>query len=110
MKIKKVQEVDCCDECNAETYVDVCLICGTEHCYDCKATHGVRYNHSVYFRGTEDGYYCNKCLADPKNATNETLVQYRAIENLRLEEASWYKDFTNRYEAAEAKLKELIKK
>ncbi len=109
--MKKVVNVEThvCDACGKQQgYIDHCLHCGVEHCYECKPTHGIDYKHGVYFSGSGDGYYCTPC--DRKLTTHggdKRHTAYRTILALRNEVMGWNEDFKRRMDAAEAVMKKL---
>ena len=108
MKKKVMREVHSCDNCGKiqEWAMDKCLSCGVEHCHDCMEKMGVEYPHAVGFQGSDDGYFCNACDANPK-ASVELLAAYRAIAALSKEQKAFNADFDKRRKAAEERLKGL---
>ena len=109
MKKTREKEVLICDGCLKEqAYLTRCLHCNTEHCYDCKQTRGVGYNHGVHFSGSGDGYYCNGCDDKLlKDGANHRYNAYRKIRHLRMEQVAWIKDFDARVTIAERILEEM---
>lgn len=105
------KKVSFCDACGKEQdYLEKCLSCGVEHCYDCRKELGKEYTHGVYFQGSGDGYYCHKCDAELSTNRRDVLHNaYVAIVDLRSEEHRWYDDFKKRVDAAENKVKELAR-
>lgn len=105
------KEVILCDSCDKEAYVDTCLRCGAQHCYDCRKIKGVRYIHSVYFSGSNDGYYCNECDSILYSiGDNKLHSAYVKIKNLRKESELFYDDFKKRTDEAEITLKQIGEK
>lgn len=103
-------EVIVCDKCGAqESYMNECMTCGTEFCYECWKKHGKEYSHGVYLRGSGDGYYCNPCDAKlTKSGADKRHSAYRVIESLRSELEAWTTDFKGRQEKAEKALKTIL--
>ena len=98
-----------CDKCGKETYVDKCLKCGVEHCWECKKTEGIDYKHAVHFSGSGDGYYCHTCDTELRVTKSDKLhTAYRMIANLREEAEQFYKDFNNRAKLAEIQTEKLF--
>lgn len=105
MKKTVTKEVDCCDVCGKEDYVNTCMSCGIDHCYDCSQTRGKRYAHAVNFSGSGDGYYCSSCDNSlTSSGIDLTHASYRKIESMRNEEKAWYADFRKRADSAEKRL------
>ena len=50
MQKKIMKKVTFCDHCQKEAYVDKCLRCGVEHCWECKRTEGIE--HGLGFTGS----------------------------------------------------------
>ncbi len=111
MKKELLKTVTVCDKCGTDENVwTKCLRCGAEHCYECKETCGVEYNHAVHFQGSGDGYYCYKCDDHLKEAGDNKLHSaYLDIKRLRFEEKSWWEHFKIRQEIAEDQVKILVK-
>jgi hypothetical protein len=111
MKKKIEVEIDACDFCNDDddTY-EKCLGCGKHVCYDCQETVGVRMTHGVYFRGSDDGFYCNSCLNDDKVVSTPLYRAYQKIAFLRTECENWNKGFKERMDSAEAELESLLER
>ena len=111
MKKQITTDTHICDNCGKQqAYIESCLSCGKEFCYDCEKTEGIMYRHAVHFEGSGDGFFCNTCLGQMNNKHPKWILYqaYAAITNLRNEEAGWYKDFDKRSKVAEAKLKGLL--
>lgn len=110
MKKKITRVVEYCDKCEKEAALYTCLCCGEMHCYECGVRHGVKYEHSIHFGGSGDGYYCKKCDTDlTMKATDPLHMAYRGIRSLRNELNGWSVDFDRRRKAAEEYLKSLQK-
>ena len=109
MKKTLSKEVTVCDQCNKEAYVETCLKCGAEFCYDCRKTCGVEYPHGVYFSGSGDGFYCNKCDSELKATGVDPLHSaYLKVKYLRDENTSFARNFKARTNDAEAEIKRLV--
>ena len=110
MKKTIQKETHFCDACGKEEfYIDHCLSCGKEHCYQCKKTEGREYRHGVYIMGTGDGYYCRPCDTKLAKSKDDLHEAYQNIAKLREECDKWNADFEARKEAAEAHLRSLAK-
>lgn len=111
MKIKKEKTISLCDECGVEnSYMDSCLCCGKEMCFNCWKKRGKSYNHGVFFAGSGDGYYCNEC--DKKlteKGSDKQHKAYRNIASLREEYQTWHLRFKERATEAENNLKKYAK-
>jgi hypothetical protein len=107
---KKVQvETTFCDHCKKQGYVQSCLGCGVDHCWDCREKLGVVYHEGVHYQST-DGYFCLSCEARPPIKARNIHGAYSAIAQLRREEDMFYRDFKVRKEVAEGRLKALLGK
>jgi len=108
MKKTEMKEITCCDVCGKESYLNACMKCGIEHCYDCEKIAGKKYPHGVHFSGSGDGYYCVSCDAElTKGGTDIRHAAYRAITSLRNEGEAWGVDFNRRSKEAESRLEAL---
>lgn len=109
MKKTKQIEVDICDVCGKETELAyTCRRCDQIQCYECKKNHGVEYTHSVHFSGSGDGFYCKACDVKLTDYNTDPLHNaYRAVAALKLESKTYYEDFKNRQDEAEAEVKRL---
>lgn len=108
MKKNVSKEVSFCDRCGKEAYVEVCLCCGVEHCWECRKGQGVEYTHAIGFSGSGDGYYCKTCDNKLSASNSDPLHNaYSAIADLRSESKLWYLDFKTRSDHAEQVLKQL---
>lgn len=109
MKKTMSKEVLLCDLCGKEqSYMEKCMNCATEMCYDCQKQSGRKYAHSVYCSGSGDGFYCNACdVSLTASGTNDRHKAYRAIKSLKNELHAWNEDFEKRHEAAKKHLKSL---
>lgn len=107
MKKTIQKETHFCDKCGKEeSYINACMNCGAEMCYECWDKHGRKYNHAIYFQGSGDGYYCQPCDAKlTKDGNDKRHNAYRAIKSLRDELEAWHTDFKKRQEKAENALK-----
>ena len=102
------KEITLCDSCEKESYLESCLRCGVEHCYDCKKLKGIEYTHGVRFSGTGDGYYCNECDSILFTKEHSELHSaYVRIKNLKTESRLFYADFDKRANTAEQTLSQL---
>jgi len=110
--MKKIikKEISCCDACGKEdVYVTACLYCGTEHCFECRQNSGKVYRHSVFFGGSDDGYYCNKCDNRlTKSNADGKHVAYQSIVSLQREHEAWNQNFKRRCDSAESTLRERL--
>ena len=98
------KEVTFCDFCGAKNYVEACLKCGKEACWQCqkKPKVGVEYSHAIYFSGGGDGFYCCPCdLELSESKADAKHNAYVAIRALRDELKQWSKDFEKRQKQAE---------
>lgn len=100
-----------CDSCECEVgYSHKCACCGIEMCYDCAKKKMVKYTHSVWFQGSDDGEYCLKCDSVLTESQNDALHNaYVKIRNLRNEQKAWGDDFKNRAEAVGKEVETLRK-
>lgn len=107
MKKTITKETHICDQCGKEeSYINACVCCGKELCCECWQKHGMKYNHSVYYQGSGDGYYCNQC--DKKlisNGKDKRHAAYRSVMALRKELEIWCADFKKRQEEADNAVK-----
>ena len=102
-----------CDNCGKEQdYIEHCVACGREFCYDCEKTEGTEYHHAVHFQGSGDGFFCNGCLSRMTvvNPSYNLWKAYLVIQSLRNEYAGFRKDFDERAKKAEENLQKLLKK
>lgn len=102
------KEVTFCDFCGAENYVEPCLKCGKEACWECKKKPevGVEYSHAVYFCGGGDGFYCRPCdLALSESQADAKHNAYVAIRSLRDELKGWQVSFEKRQKIAEEQVR-----
>ena len=109
--MKKIieKEATFCDHCGKEAYVETCLCCGVDHCYECRKTQGVEYEHGVGFSGNGDGYYCNECDTKLSKSKADPLYNaYHEIKTLRQKQRLWYAKFNAEVTAAEQRIKALI--
>ena len=112
MKTTVTIEQHICDFCkeNDAYKWNACLRCGKDICYDCAKTEAKEYSHGVYFSGSGDGRYCNECDTILTETRADPLHNaYKVIKTLRAEQEVWYKDFKQRSDAAENRIKELQK-
>ena len=108
MKSEVTRTTTTCDFCNStESTYEACANCGLDICYDCKKTKGVEYKHAIYFSGSGDGFYCDRCHSELTAEPNPLFIAYKKIQLLRLEMNSFSADFKVRQEEAEANLKRL---
>ena len=108
MKKNINKEVTVCDKCGKENYVEACLNCAVEMCYECRIKHGVSYSYGVFFQGSGDGFYCNACDDKlNKSKSDKRHNAYTSIRNLRVEHESWSEDFRQRSSDAEKRLEKL---
>ena len=108
--MKKAIQIEAtfCDQCGKQDYVQKCLGCGIEHCWECAKTHGVEYQYSLYCSGSGAGYYCNVCNEKfLRNGDNNLHTAYLKIYNLRNEEKLFNTGFQTRAKNAEGVLKKL---
>jgi len=74
-------------------------------------TEGIEYYCGTHHSGSGDGYYCNKCDAELRNAKNNELHgAYITIQNLRMESEIFYKSWNERAKMAELKIDTLYRK
>ncbi len=109
MKKQEIQDVIYCDVCGKKegSYSHACLGCGVHVCYECmKAGSMVDYPPGVHHSGS-DGYFCNKCDANPPEKVVALHAAFRKIVALRAEYEKWWKEFDNRGNAAETEVKRL---
>ncbi len=110
--MKKIikKEITFCDKCDKEyPYLNKCLNCNVEMCYDCVQKHGESYDHAVYFRGSGDGFYCKPCNQELKSIGKDKRYNaYLTIRLLQDELETWGNDFKKRQDNAERILKNLI--
>lgn len=96
-----------CDNCGeAADYPEVCLGCGIEYCYECENKLMVKYQHSVGFQGSSDGYFCLKCSVTPPLKVRNLFYAYHEVTKLITEAKSWNKDFDARAKKAEELIKQ----
>ena len=62
--MKKISEVEQahCDRCDKVNYLNVCLGCLAEYCWDCSKIEGKTFQGGVYHSGSGDGFFCNSCI------------------------------------------------
>lgn len=103
MKKTITKEVSICDHCQQEqVYLIPCLHCNKEYCYECTTKHGKTYAHSVYMRGSGDGFYCKPCNTTLLNTGGNNLFDaYLEIESLVTELETWNTNFRKRQAQAE---------
>jgi len=108
MKKQEMTEITYCDGCGKKQHFSSypCLGCGVEFCIDCMKGRMVTYPPGVYHSGS-DGYFCNKCDANPPQHLIVLLVAFRNILELRGISEAWNKEFEARRRVAEAALKKL---
>lgn len=99
-----------CDECKKQEYTSICLSCETEHCYECRREVGEVLPYSVWFGGGDEGYFCNKCIVNPRPHAKELLNAYLKMKQYRIEYKSWFGDFDKRATELEEKIKVLLGK
>jgi hypothetical protein len=103
-----VLEVIECKRCVVAVWTH-CLLCGRDYCFDCAKDHVVDYKHGVHFSGGGDGTYCLSCDASlARSGTSKLHTAYLKIKQLRAEEAGWYRDFKERTDIAEKRVKDLF--
>lgn len=100
------KEVHICDKCGKEGYVQPCLHCGVEMCYECRQVNGTEYSQGVFTQGSGDGFYCRTCDNELVDSVSDARHNaYRAIHSLKVEARSWNADFERRREDAEKNLR-----
>lgn len=86
MKTDKTIKVNTCDFCGKEETYHKCLSCGKDICYNCKEKEAVEFNHALFFKGSDDGLYCNKCIIKLENNNDNSDIkkQYIAYKRMSL--------------------------
>lgn len=80
MKATKTVQYNKCDFCNDNNECwNRCLKCGKDVCYDCEQTAGVTYRHAEHVGGSDDGWYCHECDAQPPD---DLLEVYQSLAQL----------------------------
>lgn len=106
-KKRKYVDYNQCDFCcSEEDCYSKCLTCGKDVCYECKKTVGVSYEHSVFWGGSGDGFYCYACDAITKSKIH---TAYRLIRALRLEGQGFNAEFSLKAKEANKYVEQLLK-
>ncbi len=108
MKKEILKEVMICDCCKKEAYLDKCLGCGQEFCWECREKLGITYHAGVHFSGSGNGFFCSKCNINPSSEIFQLWLKYRQIQSLKNEESGFYEEFSKRSKKAEEELKILL--
>ena len=106
MKKSITRDSSFCDECKKETYINKCLSCKKEYCWECWKNLGREYKHAVHFGGSGDEHLCFQCVESPKQYL-PLILCYQKIAALRQEEKGWYEDFNERSKVVEDEIKKL---
>jgi len=112
MKKTILKEVDFCDECGTETwYVNTCLRCSKDYCYDCGKERVLTYHPSALHGGSGDGHYCRPCDIALCESKDDPLHQaYLAVRALKDEQQRRYAEWDKRRKAAELRVEMLLAK
>ena len=110
MKKTKQIEYEACDICEDPAY-NTCRGCGKSFCLPCGKMQGVEYEHSLFCRGTGDGYYCHKCNTAKITNGNDPLFNcYVHIKTLRRQYEILREELEEAGKRAEESLKRLLKR
>lgn len=107
MKTTIQKEVDICDRCKKEGYVNSCDSCGTDLCWDCQKTEAVKYEHAIYVSGSGDALYCKACDTTLAAKGDKRLMAYRRIKELRAEMNAFGEAFRLKQDEAERAVQKL---
>jgi hypothetical protein len=108
------EEIITCDFCKeGDVYTDdKCAVCKKDICHACSrnSSVGVILHTQVWFDSSRDLVVCTDCYASLSNVldSNPLLQVCMDVSQLRSEYNAWMKDFKQRMEAAEQKVKSLM--
>lgn len=96
MRVQKAVEV--CDVCAVNPAFESrkCDECGLLICFDCEKEHAVKYRHSIWTAGGEDGFYCLICNDRLTEGRDPLIAAYEKVANLLAEYDRFLTDFTKR--------------
>lgn len=105
---QKLVEVKICDGCEKDDAHYECLRCSKAFCYDCMKIHGKEYPYAVGSGGSNEGEYCNECVAIlERNGDDPLFNAYRRASKLRAKTTSFYEGISALDKANQARIKEL---
>lgn len=109
--MKKMIEIEVCDNHNDDKMWYHCRICNKNLCYKCfDECLAKKYNHGMGTSGTMDGIYCSECLNNyDRFSDKESTLLYWYMNMIALkEEEKWFlKSFEEKVKANEDNIKTL---